>query len=130
VVLIGSSMGATAALTWAANHRADTACVVGWIPAVDLQAIRVADTGGLRASIDTAYGVTYPASLPAGTDPATLDYDGLPIQLWTASDDEVSVNAQDIATDHHDLGALDHTSAAVAAVDLADVHAFISAHTL
>lgn len=120
-VLIGTSMGATAALNYAADNPGDVACVIGLIPAIDLQAIRVADTGGARAAIDTAYGVTYPAALPAGSDPAarTLELD-LPIWLATASDDAVSVNAATFATatgaTHVDVGALGHDNDAIAAV--------------
>lgn len=133
VVLIGASMGSTSSLLYAADHPAEVAAVIGVIPAVDIQAIRVADTFGLRASIDAAWGVTYPAALPAGADPAArvADFDGIPIQLWYANDDPASVNigtfAAAVGADLHDVGALGHTAAATAAVDAAAVLAFISA---
>lgn len=127
-VLIGASMGAAAALSWANTHTSDVACVIGIIPAVDLEAIRTANTGSLRAPIDTAYGVTYPAALPAGSNPVDMtNLDSIPVQLWTASDDAVSANA---ATglpnaEIHNVGALGHTDAAVAAVDVETVATFI-----
>lgn len=132
VVLVGTSMGVTAALNYAADNPGAVACVVGIIPAIDLQAIRVADTNGARAGIDTAYGVVYPAALPTGSNPAarTAELD-IPIQLWTASDDAVSANAPAFATATgavvNDVGALGHDNDAVAAVDPNIVAAFIAA---
>lgn len=130
-VLIGTSMGAAAALNYAADNPGDIACVIALIPAIDLQAIRVADTGGARAGIDTAHGVTYPAALPAGSNPATRTAElDLPIQLWTASDDAISVNAATFATatgaDINDVGALGHDNDAIAAVNADTVASFIA----
>lgn len=62
--LVGASMGAYAALEYAADHP--VCGVVGIIPAIDGQAIRVADTLSLRAVIDSAWGVTYPGTLITG----------------------------------------------------------------
>lgn len=131
-LVVGVSMGGGAALHYAANHA--TAGVVGIIPAIDYQAIRVADTSGLRAGIDTAAGVTYPAALPAGFNPSTLtaSLTTTPIQLWTASNDAVSANAATFATavgaDLHDVGALGHTDAAIAAADIPTIISFLAAH--
>lgn len=122
-VLIGVSMGATAALNYAADNPNDIACVIGIIPAVDLEALRVADPSGARAGIDTAYSVTYPDPLPEGSNPAerTSELD-LPIQLWTASDDVTSTNADTFADATGatliDVGALGHDNDAVDAVDI------------
>lgn len=131
VVLIGASMGGCAALSWAAANPADTAGVVGIIPAVDLEAIRVS-SGTLRPSIDAAYGVVYPAALPAGASPAGNN-PGVPTQLWYATDDAVSENvpayAATVGAELHGLGALGHSDAAVAAVPPASVAAFVLAHT-
>lgn len=126
-ILIGTSMGATSALSWAVDNRSDTAGMIGVIPAVDVQQLRVDNPNGLRTSIDAAYGVTYPAALPAGSNPKDMNFTSLPIQLWTASDDPVSVNAASVATDHRNVGALNHTNTAVAAVDTEDVLSFIQA---
>jgi pimeloyl-ACP methyl ester carboxylesterase len=128
-VLVGASMGACAAVTWAAANPTDVACIVGLIPAIDLQAIRVADTGGLRSSIDTAYGIAYPAAMAVGTNPVTLSVPGVPIGLWTASNDAVSANAANLAgATVTNVGALGHTTAAVAAAQAGAV-AFVRANT-
>jgi pimeloyl-ACP methyl ester carboxylesterase len=134
-ILVGTSMGAAAALNYAADNPGDVAAVVGIIPAVDLQAVRVADTGGARAGRDAAYGVAYPAALPAGANPAArvaeLD---VPVLLCTASDDAISVNAGTFAAaigaELVDVGALGHDNDAVAAVDPEAVAAFVNAATL
>lgn len=133
-ILVGASHGAGSALHWAAVNPTLVAAVVGIIPAIDYQAIRVADTAGLRASIDTAWGVTYPAALPVGANPSTrtADLQAIPIQLWTASDDAVSANASTFDTalplcTTTSVGALGHTETAIAAVTAADVVAFVQA---
>lgn len=118
-LIVGISHGAACGLTYAYNRAVRG--FVGISPAIDLQAIRVADTLGQRASIDAAWGVTYPAALPAGADPAThtSDLRSLPQQLWYASDDAVSANigvyATAVGAELHNVGALGHTNAAVAA---------------
>lgn len=125
-ILIGASHGGACALTYARTH--EVACVVGLIPAVDLEAIRVSNTLSLRASIDAAWGVTYPAALPAGADPSQND-PGCPVQIWYATDDAVSENvvsyASAISADLHSVGALGHSDAAIAAVDEQEVLAFV-----
>jgi pimeloyl-ACP methyl ester carboxylesterase len=129
-VLLGTSMGCTGVLNYAADNPTDVAVVVGFIPLIDLDGVRVANTTGLRSVIDAAYGVVYPAALPAGANPAlrTSELD-IPIQLWTASDDDVSLNAAAFASavgaDHRNVGALGHDNDAMAAVVVNDVLSFI-----
>lgn len=131
LVLIGSSHGAQWALSYAAAHPEDVAAVIGFIPVIDLAYVRDNNVGGLRASIDTAWGVAHPTALPAGSDPATLtdELAEVPIQLWYASDDAVSTNIAAFASatgaEMHNVGALGHTDAAIAAVDSDAVAAFI-----
>lgn len=138
--MIGFSHGAGSVLNQAADlGSANVAWVIGIIPAVDYTAIRVSNPtppgGNLRASIDAAFSVTYPAALPAGADPATRTaaLAGIPVQMWTSSDDLVSQNVQAFCTtlggDFHNLGALGHTDAAIAAVDIPTVLSFIAAHS-
>lgn len=126
-ILIASSMGTTTALTWAASRGA--AAVIGMIPALDLQAIRELPETTLQTSIDTAYGVTYPESLPPGANPADGN-PGCPVQLWYATDDAVSANvdgyASSVGADLNSVGALGHTSTAIAAVDTGAVVEFIN----
>ena len=136
-VLIGASQGGLAALSWAMNNPADTACVVGLIGAVDLNDIRDDDDAGQRAAIDAAYGVTYPAALPAGVNPAgrASEFTTIPTQWWYANNDAlvdsptVTTFAATAGTDLHDLGALGHTDAAILAVDLDNLAEFVAANT-
>lgn len=131
-VLIGTSMGAAAALSWAYYNPSDVAAVIGLIPAIDLEAIRVANTGSLRPSIDTAYAVSYPVALPAGANPAsnTGTMNAVPQQFWYSTDDAVSANivsyANAVGADLHSFGAMGHTNAAVATVDLDAILDFLA----
>lgn len=126
-LLIGVSMGAGTVLRWASLHPTEVAAVAGIIPAVDYQALRVADAFGARASIDAAWGVVYPAALPAGSDPATLDFTQQHVALWYAPDDATVAAGPVIAfaaaqrAQLTSVGNLGHTNAAVAAVDPAAI---------
>lgn len=136
VVLIGASHGGTGALRWISENPGTVACAVIIIPAVDMEDIRTNNPSGLRASIDAAWGVTYPTPLPAGVNPAqnTADYMGIPIQIWYATDDVICTPATvtafgaSVGAEMHSLGNLGHTDAAVAAVDKAQVVSFILAN--
>lgn len=64
VALLGLSMGAIVATAWAKANPTLVSCIALIIPAVDVDAIRVADVSGIAATINTAYG--------ARTDTATL----------------------------------------------------------
>ena len=136
-VLIGHSQGGLAALSWAMNNPADTACVIGLLGAVDLNDIRDDDDAGQRDDIDAAYGVTYPAALPAGVNPAdrAAEFQTIPTQWWYANDDAlvdtptVTAFAATAGTDLHDLGALGHTNTAILAVDLGALTTFVEANT-
>lgn len=148
-IYVGASMGVTNALKAAANDPTKCACVIGVIPAIGLQELRVLDWGSARAVIDAAAGVTYPAALPAGYSPLdrTADLSGVPIQLWVsaasntdwASGDEFSIGtagtpidiagfATAVGADLHWLGNLGHTNTAIDTVDLASMLAFVEAH--
>lgn len=135
-VVIGASMGAATALRWAYTHPEDCACVIGIIPALDVTWVRDNDPEGIEvtAAVNTAWGTVGTDPLPAGADPALFAAElDLPVQLWTASDDDVSHgHATFTATtgaEWHDLGALGHTTTAVAAVTPATVVSFIQANT-
>lgn len=139
--LIGQSHGGGAGINYMANNPGGVACYVGVLPAIDYQAIRVAnpaDPAGLRASIDAAAGVVYPTALPAGTDPATrtAGITGIPQQLWadTTTPDPVSVNiatyASAVGAELHTAGLNHgHSEATIAQIDIAAVVAFIREHT-
>lgn len=135
-IIVGTSHGGGSALRYAAGNPTLVACVVVMVPALDFQALRVANTIGLRGSLDVAWGATYPAALPVGANPAerTADLAGMPIQMWTASDDPVSENAATFAAapgmtvDARNVGALGHSAAAVTAVDEAAAAVFVQAN--
>lgn len=137
VVLIGASHGGACALRYISENPGDVACAVIIIPAVDMEEIRTTDALGLRDDIDAAWGVTYPAALPAGVNPAqnTADYLGVPLQIWYADNDAVcsasSITTFGAATgaEMHSVGNLGHSNAAIAAVDTSQVVAFIAANS-
>jgi pimeloyl-ACP methyl ester carboxylesterase len=90
VVLVGVSMGWLMAVNYARNNPTNVAGMVGLIPASDLDDIRNNDRASLRSDIDLAEGVTYPAALPTGANPATASYSGItmpPSTVWYATDD-------------------------------------------
>lgn len=133
-----TSMGTAGAMNFAVHPDEESvACIVGFIPAFDLQHARDEDWPGsnARANIDAAWGVTYPAALPAGADPAsnTTALADLPIQLWYANNDlwaeTIIPFGAATGAELHDLGALGHTDAAIAAVDVDAVREFIRVNT-
>lgn len=131
-VLVGYSQGGMAALRYAMTNPSEVAAVVGLLPATDLDYIRDNDIAGQRDDIDTIYGVTYPAALPTGVNPAdnTGDFD-LPMAFWYASDDAMvsaaatTTFASATGAEVHNVGALGHTDAALLAVDTAAVTTFV-----
>lgn len=135
MVLVGTSMGALAALSYAAAHRDDVATVVGVLPLVDLDAAYSANIAGLALAIAKAWGVPLGAPLPERASPThRIDaLAGLPFQGWCASDDPAApvgsvldlVAAIGLPAEVHDLGRLGHTNAAIAAVRVEDIIAFV-----
>jgi pimeloyl-ACP methyl ester carboxylesterase len=122
-VLFGASHGATCALHYAWAHPADVAAVIVCIPLLGLQAARVANTLGLRPNIDAAWGVTYPAALPANADPVSLVCP-VPVFLWYSSNDAITTQSGSLTTWQAanpgatvtNVGALGHSNASIAAV--------------
>lgn len=136
VVLIGASHGAVSSLSWISENPGTVACAILIIPAVDMEDIRTTNALGMRTSIDAAWGVSYPAPLPPGANPAqnTNDYLSTPIQIWYADDDTICTTAlttafgATISAEMHSVGNLGHTDAAIAAVDSAQVLSFINTY--
>lgn len=132
-----AGVGASHGFPFLANYKLDNplACLVGIIPCIDIQAIRVANTGGMRPFIDTAHGIVYPAAMPAGTNPAveTAALSSLPMDIWYASNDNFSVNAATFITatgaTGHNVGALGHTNAAILAATPNSIVTFIQNNT-
>lgn len=89
VHLVGASMGAAVACEYAIANPTNIATMTLLIPLVDIVGLYESNTGGFRAQIGTAWGVTYPTPLPADADilaqAATLS--GIPIRLYYAPDD-------------------------------------------
>lgn len=68
--VFGISMGAGVGTRWASLNQSKAASVIGAIPLSNVQYMYDnATVGGVdfRTSIQTAWGVTYPAALPSGT---------------------------------------------------------------
>jgi pimeloyl-ACP methyl ester carboxylesterase len=101
VGLLGVSMGGGDALRWAANNPTLVSCLVGIMPSTNILGIYENNTGGLRAAIGTAWGVTDPTPLPAGANLAAqipaIDTANIPNRLYYATDDTLIAPADVIA---------------------------------
>lgn len=123
VTLVAGSMGVLGALGYTRVHPDRVRAVAGIIPGLDLADLMLR---GAAADINAAYPPAYddqvhgpthsPVRYAAGLAP------GVPIHLWTASDDTIATPATAAAfvvsrptTGRTDLGALGHSEAAVAA---------------
>lgn len=69
--VIGVSMGGAVGARWAAANTSKAATYTGLIPLLDPVSAYNTNYGGFRATIGTAWGVTYPTALPAGASIAT-----------------------------------------------------------
>lgn len=108
VHLFGVSMGCTQALRWAGQNPTLVASIEGLLPATDIDRLYQSDAGGTRASIGTAWGVTYPTALPAGADLtatyATIDANNIPVRLHYSTNDGV-IDPADVIADAALMGA-------------------------
>lgn len=102
--LIGISMGGGAAIRWAAANPTLVASVVGIIPLSNIDWMYQNDVSSSRAGIGTAWGVTFPTALPAGSNLATaaavLNTNHIPVRLYYSSVDTLirSVDVTSIAS--------------------------------
>lgn len=134
VALVGVSHGTAWAFAYAASNPSLVSAIVGILPIADVENVRDTDLGGFRSDIDTAWGITYPTALPTAGNPLlnTATLAAIPMQLWYANDDPYSTGIADFATsvgaELRDVGALGHTDAAIAAVPIPDVVAFVAAN--
>lgn len=141
VMLLGASMGGLMALNYASRNPTAVKAVVGIEPLINLDEIRNGDTLGLRDEIDTAWGVTYPAALPARASihqsanyQPLIDYK-IPVQLHYSTGD-VTVSASSITTFGASVGAelhrvstsLPHGDALMGAADLTVIGEFFERH--
>lgn len=84
--LIGFSMGFAIALNYAAANPGKVASIIGILPLTNIDTIYQGNVGGLRATIQTAWGVVHPAALPAGanllTAAAAVKAAGIPCKMY------------------------------------------------
>lgn len=95
--LIGISMGAYTGLRYAITNPTKVASFTGIIPLCDLDYIYQNNVAGLRAQIGTAWGVTYPAALPAGaiiSSTAAALAGNIPSRLYYSTVDALIPTAQ------------------------------------
>lgn len=122
VVLVAGSMGTLGALGYARAHPERVRAIAAIIPALDLQSLLAVAAADINAAyppayVDAVHGPTHsPVKYAAALAP------GVPIHLWTASNDTLALPATAAAfvaarpaTGRTDVGALGHSEAAVAA---------------
>lgn len=98
VHIVGASMGGTA-LGWAIDNPTKVATMTLMIPLTSIVNAYALDTGGLRAAIGTAWGVTYPTPLPAAADllANASALAGIPIRMYYAPDDTLIASSDVLA---------------------------------
>lgn len=132
VLLLGISMGNAAMVNYAKNAAAAVGAMVGILPVADIDDIYQNNRNSYRAAIGSAWGVTFPAALPANSNPATSNSGavGIPYRTYYASDDTIALPAPATALTTAiggtatNLGALGHTDAAIGAVSPYEVADF------
>lgn len=128
IILSGRSNGCVSSMLYAADHPEQIAGIVGFLPPIDAQYLYDNNTGGLQASYEAAYGITYPTPLPNGASPMDASVlaaiADIPILLYYASNDTITTGGDKLDdfvaatnTTLVDVGALGHTDAAVEAAD-------------
>lgn len=94
VFVIAVSMGSLAALRYLLANPTLVKGIVLCIPVVSLDDLYQRDVNGSRAAIETAWDVTHPDALPAGSDPYTLLEDiaetEVPIGIWYGGGDTIA----------------------------------------
>jgi pimeloyl-ACP methyl ester carboxylesterase len=128
-VLVGSSMGALAALNYARANPALVAGIALLLPSLDLRDLHDNNRGGFAAGIEAAYGGTagtFDAQATASNPAehlAAIDALDVPIHVWASTDDPIALwsivqtfAAATGATVHsvgaagHDFGSLDRAA--------------------
>lgn len=148
VILTGASMGFMSISRFAKEHPTQSAGMIGWIPAIDIEEMRISDAIGLRDLINAAWGLTagstsQSVSPPASTVPVRgrpLDSANLaavasvPTHLWYSSGDTVTkpsgvtayVAGRANATAHL-CSSAEHSDAAIIAADVSATVEFAEA---
>lgn len=139
VYLLGASMGAAMMTRYVQLNPGSVAAAVGMIPAYDPRAIYVANNVG-DVAMEAAWGFSglgnFPAALNLPTHVASAV--GVPLLTSYASNDTV-VPAASVVTYHNaagglpenliDVGALEHTDAAIAALPISTIGRFLVANS-
>lgn len=140
VILIGFSMGHTAAMNWTAQNLTKVAAVVGLLPVCDQNDIN--SQSAYTSSITAAYGTAYNESTMGATyNPLTMasagKYTGLPWRGYSISDDTIATysKVQAMTTALGSAASMvtlpgtgGHGTATLSKVDPADVLSFIRAN--
>lgn len=97
IAMIGHSMGGLNAFVWAAQNLSKVQCIIGIVPAINLNDIWTNNRGSLTADINTAYGGTYdPNTLGAVHNPYTImqnnGYVGLKAQVYYGDTDIICLS--------------------------------------
>lgn len=137
ILLVGVSMGNISAMNYAKANPTKVAGLVGVIPVVDMDDIYQNNRSNLRPSIEAAHGITYPAALPAGSNPATSQgsLSSVPTRLYYSTGDTVIIpstvttlaTAIGAAAIAH--GSLEHSEASIQDIDMVDMAVWMKART-
>lgn len=138
VCLLGASMGAALGTRYTQLNPSSVAATVGIIPAYDPKAIYINNNVG-DAAMEAAWGFSGLGAFPDALDlgPKANLATSVPILTGYASNDSVvpaaSVTAYHTAAGGDpanivNVGALDHTDAAIAAMPIATIARFLVAH--
>lgn len=138
VCVLGISMGAALAARYTQLNPSDVAAMVGIIPAYDPKACYIANNVG-DAYMEAAWSFSGLGNFPAGLDLAASasSMAGVPLLTGYASNDSI-VPAASVTAYHSaaggtagnlvNLGALDHTDAAIGAMSISTVVRFLAAN--
>ena len=136
--LVGVSMGNLSAMGWAQRHPDRVAAIVGILPACDLNDLYGNDRFEVAAKIDDAYGRPY-VEATDGPDRNPMAFAhrlaGLPTRLYYSTADSAvpadTVTALAVSIGHAASAVpvceLEHSEAAVAAIDPDDILMFLDA---
>lgn len=138
VAINGGSMGSLTSLQYQIANPGSVACAFHTLPVNDLNSIYQNNpsqlfSGAGRASIGAAWGVVYPAALPAGSNPATLAAPATPLRLYYTVDDliclpqtVVSYAAKGTNIEAISLGTGGHADPPLANVDMKNLLNWLS----
>lgn len=145
VILSGASMGMLSISRFAAEHPSESAAIASWIPAIDVENLRITNALSLRNFINTAWGLsadstsisTSPAASTVPTRGRPLDrlaeVQHIPTKLWHSSGDTATLSSAVTAyaagrpgvQAHLVSTTLQHSDAAIMAASVPDAVSFM-----